>query len=302
MTQRHTHGISSHDRAFAVGIALNVAFVLVEAWFGFAADSLALIADAGHNLSDVLSLLLAWAAAWLSGLRPTSRFTYGFGKSSVLASLLNASILFIAVGAISLEAVQRFGSPEPVATGTVMLVASVGIAVNAATAVMFLRGREKDINIRGAFLHMAADTVVSVGVVVAAGLMRWTGRQWIDPLLSLVIAAAIAVSSWGLLRESLRLTLDAVPEGIDRRAVKRYLAALPGVEAVHDLHIWALSTTRVALTAHLVRPHGGPDHEGADAFLDEVGRELHDRYGIGHATIQLEHSPCENGCSLPPER
>ena len=292
----HGHAPANFDRAFAVGIALNIAFVAIEAGYGFAADSLALLADAGHNLSDVLGLVLAWAAAWAARLRPTHNFTYGFRRTTILASLANAGLLLVAIGVIAAEAVQRFAAPPPVASGTMMAVAAVGIAVKAVTAWFFFSGRKHDINIRGAFLHMAADAAVSAGVVIAGLAIARTGRFWIDPAVSLVVAAIIAIGTWGLLKESLRLALDAVPERIDRHEVEAYLRALPGVAAVHDVHIWAMSTTEIALTAHLVRPGAGLD----DALLHEAGHELQHRFGIGHATLQVESGdehPCHAATS-----
>jgi len=292
--QRHDHGPAAYDRAFAVGSALNFGFVIVEAGFGLLANSVALLADAGHNLSDVLSLLLAWGAAWLTRRRPTGRHTYGFGSSSILASLINAVLLLLAVGAIGFEAAGRLLRPEPVAEGIVIWVALAGILVNGATAWMFKRGRERDINVRGAYLHMAADAAVSAGVVVAALLIRATGWYWLDPLASLAISAVIVMGSLDLLKESARLAMAAVPAGVDHGGVEDYLARLPGVVAVHDLHIWAISTTETALTAHLVRPLQGPD----DEFLRAVAAELKHRFGIGHSTIQVEHDGAD--CGLAP--
>src|SRR5215472_1410806 len=290
----HAHGPASYDRAFAIGTALNLGFVLVEAVFGVIANSVALLADAGHNLSDVLALLLAWGAAWLTRRQPTSRHTYGFGSSSILASLINAMLLLVAVGAIAFEAIGRIFRPEPVAEFTVIWVAAAGILVNGATAWMFMRGRERDINIRGAYLHMASDAAVSAGVVVAAIAIWATGWYWLDPLASLAISVVIVLGSLDLLKESTRLAMAAVPGGVDRAGVERYLAGLPGVTAVHDLHIWALSTTETALTAHLVRPAMGPD----DEFLRGVAAELRTRFGIGHCTIQVEHDGAD--CHLAP--
>jgi cobalt-zinc-cadmium efflux system protein len=281
----HAHGPANYDRAFAIGTALNLGFVIVEAVFGLLANSVALLADAGHNLTDVLSLLLAWAAAWLTRRRPTRRLTYGFGSSSILASLINAMLLLVAVGAIAVEAVGRIFHPEPVAEFTVICVALAGILVNGFTAWMFMRGREGDLNIRGAYLHMAGDAAVSAGVVVAAAAIWVTGWFWLDPLASLAISVVIVLSSLDLLKESTRLAMAGVPGGVDRAGVEGYLAGLPGVTAVHDLHIWALSTTETALTAHLVRPVAGPD----DEFLSGVAATLKTRHGIGHCTIQIEH-------------
>lgn len=290
----HHHAPARYDRAFAIGAALNIGFVAVEAFYGVVANSVALLADAGHNLSDVLGLLLAWGAAWLTRRRPTHRHTYGFGSSSILASLLNAVVLLIAVGAIAWEAVGRLVHPEPVEGGVVMWVAAVGIVVNAVTAWMFKGGKDADLNVKGAYLHMAADAAVSLGVVVAALLIGWTGWLWLDPVVSLGIVAVIVVGTWGLLRESTNLAMDAVPEGVSRTDVEAYLAGLPGVAAVHDLHIWGLSTTDTALTAHLVRPGAGTD----DDFLKEVAHDLKERFGIGHATIQVEHDGGD--CRLAP--
>ena len=280
----HHHGAGGHDRAFAVGVALNVGFVAVEALYGFSAHSLALLADAGHNLGDVLGLLLAWAASWAGTRRPSGRWTYGFGRGTILASLVNAVVLLLGVGAIAWEAILRLSAPAAVGGGTVMAVAAVGIAVNAGTAAMFMGGRKTDLNLRSAFLHMAADAAVSLGVVVAALVMVRTGWLWLDPAVSLAIVVAIAAGTWQLLREALDLALDAVPAHIDVEAVEAFLAAAPGVTAVHDLHVWPLSTTTVALTAHLVKPGATVD----DHSLHDLAAELHDRFGIGHATIQVE--------------
>ena len=290
----HAHGPANYNRAFAIGTALNLGFVLVEAAFGVIANSVALLADAGHNLSDVLALLLAWGAAWLTRRQPTSRHTYGFGSSSILASLINAMLLLVAVGAIAFEAIGRIFRPEPVAEFIVIWVAAAGILVNGATAWMFMRGRERDINIRGAYLHMASDAAVSAGVVVAAIAIWATGWYWLDPLASLAISVVIVLGSLDLLKESTRLAMAAVPGGVDRTGVERYLAGLSGVSAVHDLHIWAISTTETALTAHLVRPAMGPD----DEFLRGVAAELRTRFGIGHCTIQIEHDGAD--CHLAP--
>jgi cobalt-zinc-cadmium efflux system protein len=289
------HGPREYDRAFALAIGLNLAFVGVEAVCGILGQSLALVADAGHNLSDVLGLVVAWVASWLCRRGPSAQRTYGLGRSSILASLFNSLLLLLVAGAIALEAAQRFREPRPVATGLVLLVAAIGIGINTATAVLFLRGRKTDLNIRGAFLHMAADAAVSVGVLVSALVIRATSWQWVDPALSLGIVLVIVAGTWRLFRESLDLALDAIPRGIDRAAVERFLAEAPGVAAVHDLHIWGLSTTRIALTAHLVKPDAGPD----DDFLAELSAALHERFGIGHVTIQVERCP-DNSCTLAP--
>ncbi len=281
----HNHGApDSFGRAFALGIALNVGFVVIEAGYGFVSGSLALLADAGHNLSDVLGLVVAWGAVMLSRKAPTKRFTYGFRRSSILSALFNGVLLLVAAGAIALEAVQRFGDPQPVPGATIMIVAGVGIVINTATALLFVRGRKSDINIKGAFLHMAADAVVSAGVVIAGLGIVYTGANWIDPVTSLVIVAVILWSTWGLLRDAIVMSLDAVPAAIDTGEVAAALCAMPGVVRVHDLHIWPMSTTETALTAHLVRPEGGGD----DVFLCAAADMLHDRFGIEHATLQIE--------------
>ena len=290
----HVHAPANFDRAFAVGIALNLTFVAVEAGYGLAANSLALLADAGHNLSDVLGLVLAWAAVWAARRRPSHNFTYGLRRTSILASLANAILLLVAIGVIVWEAIGRFADPQPVESGTVMAVAAVGIVINAVTAWVFFSGRKTDINIRGAYLHMAADAAVSAGVVVAGFAIGRTGLLWIDPGVSLAVAAIITVGTWGLLKESVRLVLDAVPAHIDRAAVQAYLAGLSGVTAVHDVHIWAMSTTEIALTAHLVRPGSGLD----DAFLRRAQHDLEHDYGIGHATLQVEAGDEVDPCHL----
>ena len=292
----HSHAPANFGRAFAIGVALNTGFVVIEATFGFLSHSLALVADAGHNLSDVLGLLLAWGASILVRRSPTARRTYGLRRSSILAALFNAVFLLVAIGAIAWEAVGRFRHPEPVAGGTVIWVALVGIAVNTATALLFMSGRKDDLNIRGAFLHMAADAGVSLGVVVAGVIILFTGWQWLDPVVSLAIVAVILVGTWGLLRDSVNLALDAVPENIDTADVTAYLAALPGVTEVHDLHIWAMSTTETALTALLVIPDG----RVGDALLARTCAELHDRFGIEHATMQIERGDPAHPCGLAP--
>ena len=280
----HPSPPASWDRAFAIGIGLNLAYVVAEGGAGLATGSVALLADAGHNLSDVLGLAVAWGGAALARAAPSKRFTYGLKGSTILAALLNALLLLVAIGAIALEAVQRFGDPRPVPGLTVSVVAAIGILVNAGTALMFAKGRKGDLNIRGAYLHMAADALVSAGVV-AAGLAIWaTGLGWIDPLVSLVIAALIFWQTWGLLRETIEMSLAAVPRHIDYDAVAAALGELPGVVRVHDLHIWPMSTTEPVLTAHLLIPAGHP----GDPFLTATQAMLHDHFGIGHATIQIE--------------
>lgn len=282
----HSHAPASFGRAFAIGVVLNSAFVVVEALYGWLSGSMALIADAGHNLSDVLSLLLAWGASVAAKRPATGRFTYGYKSSTILAALANAGLLLIAIGMILLETIERFSDPQRVEAGTVMLVAGIGIVINTATALLFMRGRKHDINIRGAFLHMAADALVSLGVVIAGALILFTGALWIDPVTSLVIVAVIAWGTWGLLKDSVKMSLLAVPDGIDEGEVRAYLSGLPGVEAVHDLHIWPMSTTETALTAHLVMPSGHP----GDAFLKDIAHELEHHHRIGHATVQIEQS------------
>lgn len=292
MVHAHSHNPRNYNRAFAIGIILNLVFVIVEAAFGFISGSLALLADAGHNLSDVLGLLLAWGASILTKRRPSERRTYGLRKSTILAALFNAVILLAAVGGMAWEAVRRFNDPAEVAGSTVIIVASLGFVVNGATALLFLAGRKGDLNIRGAFLHMVADAAVSVGVAVAGVVMLFTGRPWIDPAVSLVITVVILGGTWRLLKASLNLAMDAVPEGIDPRAVKSYLKELPGVQAVHDLHIWGMSTTETALTAHLVKPQAQDD----DEIIERASKELHERFGIDHTTLQWERQgvlcPC----------
>ncbi|OHT19024.1 cation diffusion facilitator family transporter [Edaphosphingomonas haloaromaticamans] len=280
----HSHAPASFGRAFAIGIGLNLAYTAVEAFYGLATGSMALLADAGHNLSDVAGLAIAWGAWFASRTRPTPRFTYGLRGSSILAALVNAVLLLIACGAIALEAIQRFAEPAPVPGGTMMIVAGVGIVINLGTALLFARGSGHDINIRGAFLHMAADAAVSAGVVIAGLLTLKTGADWIDPATSLVIVLVIVAGTWGLLRESLAMAMQAVPGRIDPAAVQQALAEVKGVTRVHHLHIWPTSTTETALTAHLVVPGGHP----GDAFLERTAAMLHDRFGIGHATLQIE--------------
>jgi cobalt-zinc-cadmium efflux system protein len=293
----HHHAPANFDGAFAVGIMLNITFVCLETFYGITAHSMALLADAGHNLSDVLSLILAWGASWLSRKPPSRQRTYGFGRSSILASLVNSTMLLIAVGGIAWGAVQRLIDPVLVASHTVMLVALIGTGINTMTALMFMRGRKNDINIRSAFLHMAYDAGISAGVVIAAFIMSRTGWIWIDPVISLVIVGLIASSTIRLLRQSVELTLDAIPHGIDRTEVEKYLAALPGITAVHDLHIWPLSTNSVALTAHLIRPEGHP----GDVWLFKAGLELQEKFGIDHPTIQMEKGDSQHACKLAPE-
>ena len=292
VSHNHHHAPPDYNRAFAAGVALNVGFVVVEAVFGLLSDSLALLTDAGHNLSDVLGLLLAWGAAALAKRRPSARRTYGFSRATIIASLFSGLLLVGAVGAIGWEAVSRLMTPTHPAGGTIMIVAAIGVVINTATALFFISGKDHDLNIRGAFLHMAADAAVSLGVVVSGALILYLGYNWIDPLISLVIAAVILVSTWGLLRDSLNLAVDAVPRNVDPDAVREYLSALPGVRAIHDLHIWPMSTTDTALTAHMVMDRF-PD---SDRYLNDVAKVLQERFSINHPTIQLERHDGEFVC------
>ena len=275
---------------------LNTGFVAVEVGYGLAANSMALIADAGHNLSDVLSLVVAWVAAGAAKRPPSARYTYGLGAGSILAALFNAVFLLVAVGAIALEAVQRLLSPEPVGGLTMVVVAGIGILINGATALLFRSGAEGDLNIRGAYLHMATDAAISAGVVIAGLAVLATGLAWIDPVVSLVVSGLIVWGTWGLLTESSALSVAAVPAGIDPAAVRAWLAARPGVAALHDLHVWGLSTTQSALTAHLVMPDGHP----GDAFLAETGETLRRRFHIEHVTLQIE-TDGDGWCRLVPD-
>lgn len=289
----HGHAPTSYGRAFAIGLTLNLAFVLVEFVAGHLANSLALVADAGHNLGDVLGLALAWGAATLARRTPTPKRTYGFRRSSIFAAVINAVVLLVSVGAIAWEALHRLQSPAPVAGVTVIWIAAIGIVINAGTALLFASGRKGDLNIRGAYMHMMADAAVSLGVVVAGAAMLATGWLWLDPFVSLIVCVVIVAGTWGLLRQSVNLALDAVPQGIDALEVERYLESLPAVVGVHDLHVWGMSTTEAALTAHLVVSGTHCD----DALISEAARELHDRFGIEHATLQLENGHPDYPCS-----
>jgi cobalt-zinc-cadmium efflux system protein len=293
----HAHSQADQGRAFAIGIALNLAYVAAEIVLGIVAGSLALLADAGHNLGDVLGLGLSWGAAVLSRRRPSARFTYGLRSSSILAALANAIILLVVTGGIGWEAVRRLSEPAPVAGVTVALVAAAGIAVNLATALLFARGRKRDLNLRSAFLHMLADALVTAGVVVAGIAIALGAPYWIDPAVGLVVSAVIIYGTWDLLRQAVGLALDAVPAGVDPAAVRAHLAALPGVAAIHDLHIWGMSTTETALTCHLVMPEGHP----GDAVLARWTHELEAQFGIHHATLQIELGDSAQSCALTPE-
>ncbi|HEY6048774.1 MAG TPA: cation diffusion facilitator family transporter [Sphingomicrobium sp.] len=286
----HPHAATDYTRAFAFGIALNIGFVVVEVIYGFYANSMALLADAGHNASDVLGLMIAWAGALMVRDSPSPRFSYGLKKASILSALINAVFLVVAVGAIGAEAVRRLFHPSPTQGQVVMAVAAAGILVNGITAWLFVSGRDRDINIRGAFLHMTTDALVSVAVVFSGAVILWTGQQWVDPAMSLAVALVILWSSIGLMKESVGMSLMGVPAGIDPEEVEQALAELDGVGTVHDLHIWPLSTTETALTAHLV----APDAASTDDLLQSARRMLHDRFHIEHCTLQIERIHLED--------
>lgn len=292
----HSHAPKDFGLAFAVGVSLNMGFVIVEAIYGFLSNSMALLADAGHNFSDVLGLLIAWAATILAKRKPGGRYSYGLRSSSIVAALINALFLVVAISIIAFEAIQRFSEPAQVAGKTVIIVAAIGIAINTATALMFMRGSKGDINIRGAFLHMAADAAVSAGVVIAGFVILATGWSWIDPAVSLAIVAVIAVSTWGLLRDSVNMSLHAIPPNVDQDEVAEFLKEWPGVATIRDLHIWSMSTTETALTVHLVTPAGFP----GDAFTADLAHELKSRFSIDHSTIQIK-TDASAGCELEPD-
>jgi len=300
----HSHGIGGHShapadfgRAFAIGVGLNTAYVAAEAFWGFSVHSVALLADAGHSLGDVVGLLGAWLASRLSRRGPSAGYTYGLRRTSILAALANAIILLVATGAISWEAIRRMITPEPTGGLVIVAVGLAGVVVNGVTAWLFMSGRKVDLNIRAAFVHMAADASLTLGVAIAGGVIMVTGWERLDPAVSLVIAVVIVVGTWGLLRDSVNLSLDAVPPGIDQDEVERYLRGLPGVAEIHDLHIWGLSTTETALTVHLVRTEAGSDGE----LLHRIAREMRDRFEIGHATVQLETPQAARLCELRPD-
>ncbi|MDQ8726651.1 cation diffusion facilitator family transporter [Bradyrhizobium sp. LHD-71] len=292
----HSHEPADFGRAFLIGVSLNTLFIVIEAIYGLISNSTALLADAGHNLSDVLGLLIAWGAATLSRRAPSPRFTYGLRSSSLLAALFNATFLLIAVGAIAWEAVQRFADPKPVAGAIVMVVAGIGIVINGVTAALFAAGRKRDINIEGAFLHLAGDAAVSFGVMLAALVYIYTGWTWVDPAASLAICAVIVWSTWSLLKKSVRMSLSGVPDSIDPAAVRSFLLNRPGVKELHDLHIWPISTMDTALSCHLVMPDGHP----GDGFLMDVAHDLGHRFAINHVTMQIEVSE-NNACALAPD-
>jgi cobalt-zinc-cadmium efflux system protein len=280
----HVHAPANFGKAFAIGVALNGAFVAIEVVYGILGNSVALLADAGHNLSDALGLGVAWAAVILAKRKPTSRFTYGLGGTSILAALFNAAFLLVVVGGLTWEAIQRFSHPEPVAGKTVMFVAACGIVLNGFCAWLFSSGSKGDLNVRGAFMHMAADALVSLGVVVGGFVILLTGWHWIDPLMSIGINLVIVAGTWSLLTGSLTMSLNAVPPGIDLAKVRTLLLDMPGVTGLHDLHVWSLSTTEIALTCHIVMPDGHP----GDVALHHAAAELEEHFGIGHVTLQPE--------------
>jgi cobalt-zinc-cadmium efflux system protein len=292
----HSHAPADYGRAFAIGITLNLIYVAAQAAFGLAAGSLALLADAGHNLGDVLGLGLSWGAVLLARREPSSRYTYGLGSSSILAALANALILMVVTGGIAWEALRRLGHPVPTEGGIVAVVAAIGIVVNGVTALLFASGRGRDLNLRSAFMHMAADAVVTAGVVVAGIAIALTGLLWLDPAVSLVVSAVIVYGTWDLMRQSLNLALAAVPQGVDAAAVRAHLLTVPGVTALHDLHIWGMSTTETALTCHLVMPQGHP----GDEALSLIAHELEERFNIHHTTLQIELGDSAE-CALTPE-
>jgi cobalt-zinc-cadmium efflux system protein len=289
-SHKHTHG-TPHGKAFALGIGLNIVFVAVEVFYGLVANSSALLADAGHNVSDILGLAFAWTAAWLATRKPKGKYTYGLRKTTILVSILNALLLFGAVIAIGWDAVEKLQNPQPVAGKQIMIVAGIGVFINTFTALLFIKGQKHDLNIRGAFLHMAADAGVSLGVVLAGLLILLTGKHWIDPVMSFIIIAVILWGTWRLFSDSVNLALDAVPKNIDVDKVRRFILARKGVEDLHDLHIWAMSTTQIALTAHLVMPEGNDDY-----FITALQKELKEEFDIGHTTFQIENQNMEKKC------
>ena len=293
MTHDHNHQAGKYNRAFAIGIALNSVFVIIEVVYGLVAESMALLADAGHNLNDILSLLLAWGASFLATRSATEQRTYGFRKTTILASLASAILLLVAMGGITLEATGRFSNPKPVEGMTIIVVAAIGVIINAITALLFVSGRKHDLNIRGAFLHMAADAGVSFGVVVAGIVIVLTDWWWIDPLISLTIVAVVLISSWSLLRDSMNLAIDSVPAGVDMAGIKAYLSCRENVCQIHDLHVWPLSTTEIALSVHLIVK----DNPMSKDFLVETQQHLHDHFGIAHATVQVENA-ADSQCVL----
>ena len=291
----HSHVPANFNSAFAIGIALNIAFVAIEAWYGWKVNSLALLADAGHNLSDVAGLVLAWGGALAGRLRPTARHTYGWQRASILAAFFNALLLLVAMGSLAWEAVGRLGTPEATQGWTIIAVAGVGIVINTATALLFMRGRKGDLNIRGAFLHRAGDALVSLSVVIGGALYLWQGWAWIDPVMSLAIAVVIVAGTWSLFKQSLHMLFDGVPDQLDLARVRKLLLQLPGVDGVHDLHVWAMGTSQIALTAHVVLNARGTD---TDAVLQNAEHELHEHFEIRHVTLQVESAAYAQSCAL----
>jgi cobalt-zinc-cadmium efflux system protein len=289
----HEH-VREHGRAFAIGIGLNLAFVTVEVIFGILSHSVALLADAGHNFGDVLGLGLSWGAAALAELKPSTRRTFGFRRSTIVASAANALVLLFVTGGLAWESIRRLTAPLPANGRTMIAVALIGTVVNGASALLFMADSKGDLNLRSAFVHLASDAVLALGVAVAGGVIVFTGWLWLDPAVSIVLALTILVGTWSLMKDSLNLMLDAVPEGIDPDKVRRYLAALPGVIEVHDLHIWAMSTTETALTAHVVMP----GDSCKPTFLADVCRELHERFAIDHSTLQIDPQEAPTPCAL----
>jgi cobalt-zinc-cadmium efflux system protein len=289
----HEHSISKgYSKAFAIGIGLNMVFVAVEIFYGLIANSSALLADAGHNASDVLSLVFAWTAIWLASMKPKGKYTYGLRKTTILVSILNALLLFGAVIAIGWDAIGKFKNPEPVVGTQVMIVAGIGVIINTFTALLFMKGKKDDLNIKGAFLHMAADAGVSLGVVLAGLMISLTGVQWIDPVMSFVIILVILWGTWRLFTDSIDLAIDAVPKHIKLEKVRKFLLSQDGVNNIHDLHIWAMSTTQIALTAHLIMPEGTND-----GFISQLQEKLEKNFGIGHTTFQIENERIINECN-----
>lgn len=293
----HDHSGGNYGKAFVIGILLNTIFIIAEIIYGLQANSLALLADAGHNVSDVMGLFMAFGATLLAKRKPSLRYTYGLQSSSIIAALANAVLLLIAIGGIGWEAIQRFSNPQEISGGTVMLVAALGVVINGVTAMMFMSGRKGDLNVRGAFLHMASDAVISLGVVISGLIILKTGWLWLDPAVSITISAVIIIGTWGLLKDSVNLALHAVPNHIETSAVKDFLTKLQGVKEVHDLHIWAMSTTEAALSAHLLMPEGHP----GDSFISNITHELQEHFNISHSTIQIEIGDSKAECSLAPD-
>ena len=294
MAHNHDHTVKNYNKAFALGVALNVIFVIIEAFYGIMAGSLALVADAGHNLSDVLGLLIAWGASVLATKSPTEKRTYGFRRVTILASLSSAILLLVALGGIAFEAFERLASPQPVEGLVIIVIAAIGVVINTATALLFISGQKQDLNIKGAFLHMAADAAVSLGVVIAGIVIMQTGWLIIDPMLSIIIVVIILIGSWGLIRDSVNLSIDAVPKNINVPEIQKYFSDISCVTQIHDLHVWALSTTETALTVHLVTNQKSIDN----SFLRNIQKELHDKFHIDHPTIQIELEDSENNCHL----